>query len=105
MGCHQMPERSFFYKGYQFPVCARCTGVLLSSMAACVLFCFYQIPPALCIVLCMVMFTDWMIQKMGIKESTNFRRFVTGLLGGSGFMMLQLEVYRLAAVRMIGSLK
>ena len=28
LGCHQMPERSFFYKGYQFPVCARCTGLM-----------------------------------------------------------------------------
>ena len=28
-GCHQMPERSFFFKGYQFPVCERCTGLLI----------------------------------------------------------------------------
>ena len=28
-GCHQMPERSFFFKGYQFPVCARCTGMIV----------------------------------------------------------------------------
>ena len=38
LGCHQMPERSFFIKGYQFPVCARCTGVLVSSIAACMVF-------------------------------------------------------------------
>lgn len=25
-GCHRRPERSFFYKGRQFPICARCTG-------------------------------------------------------------------------------
>ena len=31
IGCHQMPERSFFYKEYQFPVCARCTGVITVS--------------------------------------------------------------------------
>ncbi|MBQ3473297.1 MAG: DUF2085 domain-containing protein, partial [Methanobrevibacter sp.] len=24
--CHRMHERSFFIKGHQFPVCARCTG-------------------------------------------------------------------------------
>jgi uncharacterized membrane protein len=29
--CHQRPERSFFWGGHQFPVCARCTGLYLSS--------------------------------------------------------------------------
>jgi uncharacterized membrane protein len=25
--CHQLPERSFFLAGRQFPVCARCSGL------------------------------------------------------------------------------
>ncbi len=29
--CHQIPERSFFWDGYQLPVCARCTGLYLSG--------------------------------------------------------------------------
>jgi uncharacterized membrane protein len=29
--CHQLPERSFFWDGHQFPVCARCTGLYLSA--------------------------------------------------------------------------
>src|SRR5436190_17610406 len=29
--CHQRPERSFFWGVHQFPVCARCTGIYLSS--------------------------------------------------------------------------
>ena len=41
LGCHQKPERSFFYKGYQFPVCARCTGVVISSIIS-VVFSFLQ---------------------------------------------------------------
>ena len=28
LGCHQMPERSFFINGYQMPICARCVGVI-----------------------------------------------------------------------------
>jgi uncharacterized membrane protein len=32
--CHQRPERSFFVDGYQFPVCARCTGLYLSGALA-----------------------------------------------------------------------
>ena len=31
--CHQLPERSFFLDGRQLPVCARCTGLYLSSAA------------------------------------------------------------------------
>ena len=27
-GCHQRADRSFFWHGYQFPICARCTGVV-----------------------------------------------------------------------------
>ena len=29
--CHQRPDRSFFWDGQQFPVCARCTGLYLSA--------------------------------------------------------------------------
>ena len=29
--CHQRPERSFFWEGHQFPVCARCTGLYVSA--------------------------------------------------------------------------
>lgn len=29
--CHQIPERSFFWDGHQWPVCARCTGLYLSG--------------------------------------------------------------------------
>jgi len=29
--CHQRPERSFFWGVHQFPVCARCTGIYVSS--------------------------------------------------------------------------
>ena len=30
--CHQRPERSFFWAGQQFPVCARCTGLYVSAL-------------------------------------------------------------------------
>ena len=38
MGCHQIPERSFFFKGYQFPVCGRCTGVIIGEIVTIILF-------------------------------------------------------------------
>jgi uncharacterized membrane protein len=31
--CHQRSERSFFFHGHQFAVCARCTGIYLGAAA------------------------------------------------------------------------
>src|SRR4051812_167741 len=36
--CHQRPDRSFFWQGHQFPVCARCTGIYLSGAFAIVVW-------------------------------------------------------------------
>ncbi len=30
--CHQLPQRSFFFDGYQSPLCARCTGMYLGFL-------------------------------------------------------------------------
>ena len=42
--CHQMPERSFFLGSYQFPLCARCTGIMLGRVLAVLLFPFVLFP-------------------------------------------------------------
>lgn len=83
-GCHQMPERSFFYKGRQFPVCARCTGVFIGQLAAVVCNIFTDISVKISVLFLGIMGVDWSIQEAGIKESTNTRRFLTGILGGFG---------------------
>lgn len=89
-GCHQLPERSFFIKGYQFPVCARCTGVLVGYLIAMPVFALKGICVTVSIMGTVIMFLDWMLQATGIKQSTNSRRFITGLLGGFGIMSVQL---------------
>lgn len=101
LGCHQMPERSFFIHGYQFPVCARCTGVIIASSIACVMFFIYRIQVITSIFCCGIMFLDWLIQRVGIKESTNSRRFITGLIGGYGFMTLQLYLYKIIILAIV----
>lgn len=87
-GCHRMPERSFFIRGHQFPVCARCTGVALGQGLAVLLNFKKDIPAALYVVFLGIMGSDWGIQTLGIKESTNGRRFITGILGGFGLFNL-----------------
>lgn len=90
LGCHQLPERSFFWNGYQFPVCARCTGVYLGELIA--LFGHFLIGSywRIDLLFCLIMLLDWTIQFLHIRPSTNPRRLVSGLLCGYGMMDLQL---------------
>ena len=81
-GCHQMPERSFFCKERQFPVCARCTGVFIGQITAYILFFIYIPPLDICAVGCAIMFIDWFVQFMGWLNSNNIRRLITGIIGG-----------------------
>lgn len=94
-GCHQMPERSFFYKGKQFPVCARCTGVAIGQTTAILLALFKRFlsfPYAL--FLLALMGIDWGIQAIHMKESTNLRRLVTGICGGLGLFSIYIIILR-----------
>lgn len=81
-GCHQIPERSFTYHNRQFPVCARCTGVIISTIVAYLVFPHKKTPMWICSIMAGLMIADGAVQYYGIKESTNSKRLVTGLLGG-----------------------
>ncbi|MDR0916575.1 MAG: DUF2085 domain-containing protein [Oscillospiraceae bacterium] len=85
-----MPERSFFYKGKQFPVCARCTGVFIGRLAAFATFWWVKVDLWIPIAFLAAMFLDWGLQYLKIKESTNIRRLITGLLGGYGLVYIVL---------------
>lgn len=84
-GCHQFPERSFFYHGKQFPVCARCTGVFIGELLGIVLFKIGEISNLTVVLFCLVMFGDWFIQHRFQYKSTNMRRLITGLMCGYAF--------------------
>lgn len=93
-GCHQMPERSFFYKGKQFPVCARCTGVIIGQSLALLVGVFKNISFKKSFLCLAVMGSDWALQEIKIRESTNLRRLITGLLGGFGFYSILIRVLK-----------
>ncbi len=92
LGCHQMPDRSFFIKNKQFPLCARCTGVIIGYIFVFASASFYLLPIWICFDFGLIMFLDWLVQFMGIKESSNFRRLITGIIGGIGVMSLEIYV-------------
>jgi len=86
-GCHQMNGRSFSFKGYQFPICARCTGLLLGQITGLILS-FFFIKCDIRILLGLAVFSTLMLGVDGIGQlkklwmSTNSRRFITGILCG-----------------------
>ena len=87
-GCHQMPERSFFFRGKQFPVCARCTGALIGQLIGGVLYFFFKLPILWCLFFALLMFIDWLIQYLDILPSKNYRRLITGVLCGIGLVQI-----------------
>lgn len=96
MGCHQMPERSFFLRGYQLPVCARCTGVIIGEIIE--IFLIYlktNINLTIAILMLCIMGLDWGVQYLKIRQSTNLRRLITGISGGIGLTYIY---YRLIAL-------
>jgi len=83
--CHQMSVRSFFLWEQKMPVCARCAGIYLSMLffglafsaalyrkrikpISTRIFLFFLIPIAI----------DGSTQIIGLRESTNLLRFITG---------------------------
>lgn len=93
-GCHQLPERSFYIKGYQLPICARCTGVILGYILALPLSILGFFKYKLSILCCGLMFVDWLLQACNIKKSSNKRRLITGILGGYGILSLQYNIVK-----------
>ncbi len=87
--CHQKPERSFFIRGKQFPLCARCTGIHLGYLSY-FLFLFGLISMNWWISLLMVIptYLDGFVQAYTNYESNNPMRFFSGIIAGIGSMSL-----------------
>ena len=87
-GCHCRKERSFYYKGVPFPICARCTGELVGIVASIFSCFFFKLPVLTALFLLVPMIIDGVIQMKTSYESNNRRRFITGFLFGYGLFML-----------------
>src|SRR5690554_4541281 len=91
--CHKKPERSFFYRGKQFPICSRCTGIFIGYIIGIIIiilsFLFnYQIPkPQYLFILITPMAIDGTMQFLTSYESTNIKRLITGILSGIAIMI------------------
>ena len=97
--CHRKPERSFFIKGHQFPVCARCTGFYTGLAVFLVCNCFFKInyditTLIMSMILMIPVAIDGITQYFGPRESTNNLRFITGFIGGIGLIIFLKIVIR-----------
>lgn len=92
-GCHQREDRSFHIRGWQFPICSRCMGILTGQIIGIMMYVLsFQIPFWLDACFLGIMFLDWYLQYKQIKESTNVRRFLTGNLAGIAQMSIFIKV-------------
>jgi len=92
--CHRISRRSFHYKGKQFPVCARCTGVYLGQIIMILLILVgFRLNLLASILLMVPLFIDGAIQHFKLLESTNPRRLITGLMCGLGAINLYLFIF------------
>ena len=92
-GCHQREDRSSKIKGWQFPICSRCTGILTGQLIGLILYLFeIRVPVYIDLFFLLIMFLDWFIQFKNIKESTNSRRFLTGNLAGIAQMSILIKL-------------
>lgn len=92
-GCHQREDRSFKIKGWQFPICSRCTGILTGQIIGSILYLAQKrIPIYIALLFLLIMFLDWFIQYRKIRESTNLRRFITGNLAGIAQVSILIEL-------------
>ena len=94
--CHQKESRSWHLNGNQMPLCSRCTAIYLGLAIGTLIMAFYrfEIPLWAVFLFLLPMAIDGTGQTiLGLWESTNIIRTITGLLaGGITGMMLGFAV-------------
>ena len=94
-GCHARPDRSFYFRGKQFPICARCTGELV-GMILCIptLICWGCPSFGVVLLLMVPLIVDGSVQKLTSYESGNIRRLITGILFGMALIFTFVYFHR-----------
>lgn len=83
--CHRREDRSFKLYGYVFPLCARCTGIMIGFFLGLFLINtnhFFPFPYIIIFIIPLLL--DGFSQAFGWRESTNFLRLATGIFFGIG---------------------
>ena len=90
--CHHKFERSFFVKGRQFHLCARCTGIVTGYYFSPFFWLIARENTVICfITFTLIMALDGFTQLWNLRTSTNPLRFITGLGFGLTFPAFCIE--------------
>lgn len=92
-GCHQKPERSFFFKGYQFPLCARCTGIAIGHTVAFLVAPFHVFKFSIALLM-LPLAVDGLVQYYTSYESNNIKRLISGILYGFSFTSIVCRCFK-----------
>lgn len=104
--CHRLPHRSFHFKGRQFPVCSRCTGIYLAYLSLPVFtFSWWSPGIAVSLLLALPALIDGLTQAYFNRESNNTLRLITGLLAGMSFMSISAIIGKAIGSIIIHSIK
>ncbi len=101
--CHQIPSRTIIMGGIYLPLCGRTSGIYIGFLiSAIILFVFYskrenEWPPKHILIIFFVLIVstgaDWALSHLGLYESSNSIRFITGFLAGSSIMAIVFPVF------------
>lgn len=89
--CHGREERCFSIKGYQLPICARCTGIYVGFISALLFEIYIGLPSIQALPILIIAgipsAIDGVTQLLTERESNNLIRVITGLSGGFGLLL------------------
>ena len=100
--CHQLPARSPHLFGVQMPLCWRCSGIFVGSLALFFwLLATKRVPPLIpCLLVSLLLPLDVFYNVVTHGDGDNARRFVTGLLWGFCSAAAALQLLRLLSLRL-----
>jgi uncharacterized membrane protein len=97
--CHGKRDRCFNLRGYQFPLCSRCTGIYTGFVFSLLWELLLGVPPKNLIPLWILVIiptaVDGITQLLRERTSSNPIRFLTGFPAGVGIMFLIRTLRRL----------
>jgi uncharacterized membrane protein len=101
--CHQLDSRSLVFGETVTPLCSRCAGIYMGfAVAAVILFIMFrkkqsELPPLYILIILAVFFAstiiDGLASYLGLYETNNILRFVSGTLCGTAIITVLYPVF------------
>jgi len=89
--CHRREDRCVKFLGLEHIMCSRCLAIWLGYLLGASIFTMsFRIPIQISLLMIFPMLIDGFSQNLGIRESNNRLRIITGILFGMGFASFML---------------